>query len=234
VNRQDAALGNWATPGRSSKTTQPRILLVAYDSALREFIATLLRQLKVNVVSTVEDGQGALVELDRLQPDVIILDAVIPRPDGFEVLRRMRRGSDWRRAIIVSGCSREDYVFRALSEGAVAYIDVRDALDRWLPLAIEEAFPGEPVLSPRPMQSVFRQLEDLRKHYQQPDRLLSPREVEVLRCRVGGESPKETACSLYLSVKTVEKHLTSIRQKLRAKTDTDLIRYSIEIGLLTL
>jgi DNA-binding NarL/FixJ family response regulator len=211
-------------------TTVKRIqVLLADDHALvRAGIRALLeRNRNVEVVGEAGDGLQALELIDRLAPDVLLLDLTMPGLSGFEVLKETRERFPNVNTIVLSVHDSEEYAFHAFRSGAVGYLP-KSAASAELEVAIERVVSGEKYLSPTiaPNTSFeFPAASD--------DNIpeLTPRQVEVLTLVAQGLSTRDIAHALTISVKTVETHRAQLMQRLNIHDVAGLVRYAIKKGL---
>jgi DNA-binding NarL/FixJ family response regulator len=211
-------------------TTVKRIqVLLADDHALvRAGIRALLeRNHNVEVVGEAGDGLQALELIDRLAPDVLLLDLTMPGLSGFEVLKETRERFPKVNTIVLSVHDSEEYAFHAFRSGAVGYLP-KSAASAELEIAIERVVGGEKYLSPTiaPNASFeFPAASD--------DTIpeLTPRQVEVLTLVAQGLSTRDIARALTISVKTVETHRAQLMQRLNIHDVAGLVRYAIKKGL---
>lgn len=177
------------------------------------------------------DGLEAIQIVERLKPDILVLDLMMPGLGGLEVTRQVRQLSPQTQVVILSMHADEAYVVEALRAGAIAYVlkkSTSDALGR----AIREAIDGRHFLSP-PLSE--RALETYRKRATgglDPYRTLTTREREVLQMAAEGLTSAEIAARLSISPRTVEMHRSNLMRKLQLGTHSQLVRYAVKRGLL--
>lgn len=181
-----------------------------------------------------EGGEGwETVQLvERLQPDVLLLDVMMPGLSGLEVARQVQQRAPRTRVVILSMHATESYVLEALRAGAMAYV-LKESDAAALVQAIREACAGRRYLSPplseRAIEAYLRksQAEPL-----DPYETLTTREREVLHLAAEGHTNPEIGRRLFISPRTVEIHRRNLMRKLGLRTQTDLIRYALQRGLL--
>lgn len=210
------------------------IVLADDHHIVREGLKTILNaQPDFQIVGEADDGLqvGPLVE--RLKPSVLVLDLMMPGLNGLEISRQVRRNTPQTQIVILSMHANEAYVAEALAAGAAAYLLKRATSDELIN-AIHEAVAGRRYLSSplsdRLIDAYIRKLEA--EEEDDPYATLTPREREVLHLAAEGSTNNEIAERLSLSVRTVEKHRSNLMHKLGLKTQTDLIRYAFQRGLL--
>ena len=188
----------------------------------------------LDVVGEVRDGLEVLPAVERLRPDVLVLDLMMPGLSGLEVLRLARKRYPKLRLVVVSMHANEAYVLEALRNGAAAYVlkgsgasEVREA--------VRAVLAGRRYLSPplseRAIQSYVEKAEGV---VHDAYDALSGREREVLQLSAEGYSNSEIAARLFISRRTVESHRNSLFQKLGLRSQSDLIRYALRRGIIGL
>jgi len=210
---------------------KPRLLLADDHTLVLEGIRLLLEP-EFELVGSVEDGQALLAAARTLKPDVILLDISMPRLNGIDAARRLRKLLPSARLIFVTMHAGADYVTEAFRAGAMGYILKRAAASELL-TAIHAVLKGNHYVSPL----VTRNALDLLISSSKPggkfaDRL-TPRQREVLQLVAEGRSRKEIAGILHISVKTVEFHKGKLMRELNLQTVADFTRYAIEHGIIT-
>jgi DNA-binding NarL/FixJ family response regulator len=186
------------------------------------------------VVGEAGDGREAMELVERLQPDVAILDLMMPELNGLEVARRTLRLSPRTRVVILSMYSDEPHVLEALRAGAMAYV-LKGTSTETLIYALREAMAGRRYLSP-PLsdRAVEVYLAQIGTAERPTDRyaLLTAREREVLELVARGASYAEIADKLTISPRTAETHRTNLMRKLDLKTTADITLYAVQRGLI--
>jgi DNA-binding NarL/FixJ family response regulator len=210
-------------------------VVIADDHNLvRQGIRALLEKADdIAVVGEAEDGHGALELVERLKPDVLVLDISMPRMNGTQVVERLRTQQSPTKVLILSMYSDEAVVLQTLRSGARGYL-VKNSLAEELLLAVRAAFRGEIYLSPAVSTALVNDL--LEGHGEDsgtglPKRL-SAREQEVLQLIVEGHTNAEIGQTLNVSIKTVEKHRANLMSKLSVHDLAGLIRVAIKQGLI--
>jgi two-component system response regulator NreC len=204
--------------------------LIADDHTLfREGIRRLLEdQPDIEVLGEAVDGREAVRLANSLHPDVILMDIAMPSLNGLEATRQIKRDHPEIHVLVLTMYDHEEYFRQILEAGASGYL-VKRAATSDLVSAILAVYNGEAVLSPTITRLL---LEDyLRIENSKPEsepELLSPREREILQLIAEGKTSREIAEILYLSVKTVQSHRSSLMQKLDLHDRGDLIKYAIQ------
>ncbi len=214
-----------------------RILLVDDHAVIRQALRMLLEsQAELEVVADVENGREAVTAVEKYNPDVVLMDVVMPGLNGLEATRQIRRISPSTHVVMLSGYVDEDQLLDALRSGASGYIVKKSDVSE-LVLAIQTVYRGNKYFS-----SALSEGFDLAEVLYQSKRVdqkssaetLTPREREVLQLIAEGYTNQGIANELYISVKTVEAHKAHIMAKLHARNRTDLIRYAIRKGIVRL
>jgi DNA-binding NarL/FixJ family response regulator len=186
------------------------------------------------VVGEAGDGREAVELVERLQPDVAILDLMMPEINGLEVARRALRLSPRTRVVILSMYSDEPHVLEALRAGAMAYV-LKGTNTETLIFALHEAMAGRRYLSPplsdRAVEVYLAQIGTAAGSTDRYD-LLTAREREVLELVARGASYAEIADKLTISPRTAETHRTNLMRKLDLKTSADITLYAVQRGLI--
>jgi two-component system, NarL family, response regulator NreC len=211
------------------------VVLVDDHPIVRQGMRLLLEaHASFRVVGETEHGVAAIELAEQLQPDVAVVDLMLPDLNGVEVTRRILRVSSKTRVVALSMYSDESHVLDALRAGALAYI-VKGASSENLLFGIHEALAGRRYLSP-PLTD--RAVDLYVSHASQATGdtdsylLLTAREREVLELLARGASYAEIAEKLTISPRTAETHRTNIMRKLDLKSSADITLYAIQRGLI--
>ena len=188
----------------------------------------LSAQPDMEVAGEATNGREAVEAAETLQPDVVVMDVSMPQLNGIEATRRIGDVSPRTRVLALSMHKDSVYVREILRAGARGYL-LKDASDGDLVNAVRAVARGEGYLSPAVSDAV---LSDYRKHVTNPIDLLSSREREVLQLIAEGQTNKEIANSLNLSVYTVEAHRGRIMEKLNLHSTGELVRFALRNGLI--
>lgn len=208
-----------------------RVVLVDDHTILREGLRSLLAlQEDIEVVGEASDGASALELIGRVKPDVAVMDVAMPGMDGLEATRRVKKDFPETRVLILTQHDNREYVFSLLQAGAVGYV-LKKSGGAEVINAIRSAFAEGAFLPP----SIAREVMDrfVQRPPEEGQPRLTEREKEVLRLIAEGKTNKEIAEILYLSVKTVMAHRTNIMEKLDLHSRTELVKYAIRQGLVS-
>ncbi|MBM3127374.1 MAG: response regulator transcription factor [Chloroflexi bacterium] len=209
-----------------------RVVLVDDHTILREGLRSLLvMQEDIEVVGEAGDGAAALELIRQVKPDIVVMDVAMPGMDGLEATRRVKKDFPETRVLILTQHDHREYVFSLLQAGAVGYILKKsggaEVINAIRSTAAEGAF-LPPGIAREVMDRYIQrpQAETGRPH-------LTEREKQVLRLIAEGKTNKEIAEMLYLSVKTVMVHRTNIMEKLDIHSRTELVKYAIRQGMIS-
>lgn len=213
--------------------TDIRILIVDDHAVVRQGVRALLEtEPGIEIVGEARDGVEALAKIRDLEPDIVLLDLVMPRMEGLDVIRRVAADGLKSRILVLTSFATDDKVFPAIKAGALGYL-LKDSGPRELLDAIYQVHRGESSLSP----SIARKLVlELSRPAQQPLTTdpLTPREVEVLQVIARGLSNQEIADELFVSEATVRTHVSNILSKLHLASRTQAALYALREGLASL
>jgi two-component system response regulator NreC len=212
-----------------------RIALADDHIVLRAGLRSLLdRQRDFEVVGEAGDGRELLRIVDETTPDVVVTDIGMPKLNGTEATSQLVAKHPKTRVIMLSMHSDEAYVLRALKAGARGYL-VKESAEADLMTAIRTVHSGKAFFSPSVsallVEDYIRQMRD--RGVEDSYELLSPREREILQLIAEGQSNKEVANLLGISVSTVETHRGNILQKLNLHSVPELILYAVRKGVIS-
>ena len=210
-----------------------RIVLAEDHTILREGLRALLSaDAKFEIVGEAADGRQAVRAVEKLGPDLVMMDLSMPRMTGMDAIREIKKRYPETKIIALTVHKTEEYLRTTLQVGANAYV-LKDATRDELLMAIENVLKGQTYLSPGVSEKVIEgYLEG--KESRLPSStlgLLSPREREILKLIAEGYKNKEIAVDLCISLKTVEKHRANLMKKLDLHNAAALTAYAIEQGL---
>lgn len=204
-----------------------KVFLADDHKILRESLVILLQQEKdIEVIGEAADGQQAIQAITQLKPDIAILDISLPQLNGLEVAARLKKDEPSIKIIILTMHKNEDFVARAYQLEVNGYVLKENALEELLK-AIRIVQAGGIYLSSDITSTViagFVANYDLKG---KKTELISSREREIVQLLAEGNSNKEIAQLLNLSLKTVETHRSNIMHKLGFKNITDLVLYAV-------
>ena len=207
-----------------------RVLIVDDHAVVRSGLRLLLAaEEDIEPVGEAGSARDAIFQARALNPDVILLDIVMPEQTGLDVLPQLMHESPDVKVLILSMQDEPRYVREAFAAGASGYV-LKEAADNEVVAAVREVAGGGRYVNPAlGARLVAAEAEAERLADEDP---LSDREREVLRLLALGHTNQEIAKRLYISVRTAETHRAHIMQKLRLQTRADLVAYALERGLL--
>ncbi|HEY3579224.1 MAG TPA: response regulator transcription factor [Pyrinomonadaceae bacterium] len=205
--------------------------LIADDHALvRAGIRALVEKIKgVSVVGEAGKGSEALKLVDTLKPDLVLLDITMPDGGGFDVLHQLSQNFPKIRVIVLTVHEAGEYALRAMREGAAGFLP-KSAASTELEQAIHTVMRGEVYISPETSRKTLLEYDKDRKNRDLLQQL-SPRQKEVLRLIAEGQTTKQIAQTLEISVKTVETHRSQLMDRLDIHDVAGLVRYAITVGV---
>ncbi|QRR33176.1 response regulator transcription factor [Hydrogenophaga sp. YM1] len=197
-----------------------RILLVDDHPMVREGLRARLSSVpRLRVVGEAGDAAEALRQLELNPPDVVLQDVGLKDGNGIDLVQAMLARQPTLRVLMFSMYDNPEYVQRALLAGARGYVLKETPAEEVL-AAIDAVVAGGTFLSPAVSRRLFRG--------QAPRPMLTPRESQILSALGRGESSKQIAQAMHLSVRTVEAHRQSIKRKLGIEGQAELIKYAVE------
>jgi NarL family two-component system response regulator LiaR len=216
------------------RDTTPIRILIADDHAivregLRSFISL---EPDMEVVGEATDGIAVVEEARALDPDVILLDIVMPRQDGLQALQQLMEERIRARVIVLTSFAQHDQIFPAIKSGAMGY-QLKDSSPEQLVQAIREVHHGQASLHPVIARKV---IEEVNQESELPptDDPLTEREVEVLKLVAQGLTNQEIAQTLVINESTVASHISNILEKLHLANRTQAALFAMRKGLASL
>ncbi len=210
-----------------------RVLVVDDHLVVRKGIRALLAtEPDIEVVGEARDGVEAVAEADRLHPDVVLMDLVMPQLDGIAAIEQILSSQPAARILVLTSFDADDKVFPAIRAGALGYT-LKDFGPAELVRAIQRVAGGESSLHPTIARKVLHELAHPPQRPPTSDPL-TEREVEVLRVVAHGESNQQIADELGISEATVRTHVSNILNKLHLASRTQAALYALREGLASL
>lgn len=213
------------------------VLLVEDHAIVRQGIKALLEEEPdIVVVGETGDGSQALVLVENLCPNVVLMDLSLPGLGGIEATHQIRERFPDVRVVVLSMHEHEEYVFRALRAGASGYV-VKQSTSTELVLALRAVAGGSTFLSPTISQILIDDYVHRAGARDKDDAaldILTPREREVLQLIARGFNNRQIAERLHISVKTVETHRGNMMRKLDVHDRAGVVKFAMDSGLITL
>ena len=212
----------------------PIRLLVTDDHAIvRKGIRALLAEIEgIEVVGEAGDGREAITQVDALEPDVILMDLLMPGMDGIEATRQIAARDAGPPVLVLTSFASDEQVFPAIKAGALGYL-LKDSEPAELVQAIRQVHRGEPSLQPSIAHKVLQELQHPSRHRPTTDPLTA-REMEVLRLVAKGFSNPEVAEKLTVTEATVRTHVSNILSKLHLANRVQATLYALQEGITSL
>lgn len=211
------------------------IVIVEDHTILREGLKSLFREIPdFDVVAEAENGIMAISAVERFQPDLIIMDLSMPRMNGFEAIKEIRKTRIRTKILVCTAHNTEENISLAFEAGADGFV-YKDITQDELVMAIRQVLSGKRFLNPSVSGKVIEGYLEEKKNVSLRPRMdtLTQREREVLKLIADGYKNKDVADFLCLSLKTVEKHRANVMRKLDLHSNSALKLYALERGLVT-
>ncbi len=208
------------------------LLLVDDHPLIRQGLRHLLEgEPNFRVVGEAGDGVEALLLVERLKPDILVVDMMMPGLNGLEVLRQIKQISPDTRAIVLSMQSADAYVIEALKNGAAGYV-LKETGPSELVNAVREVTQGNQYLSAKLAERLEANRQKIKDTPSDAYETLTTREREIFQMTAEGRTSQEVGEKLNISPRTVEIHRRNLLSKLGIKNQADLIRFAIKRGIL--
>jgi len=210
-----------------------RIILADDHKLVRQGMRSLLESHPgFEVIGEANDGEEALKLMETLSPDIAFMDVMMPNLNGIEAAKIAHQRGLKTKLIFLSMHANSTYAVRALQSGALAYL-LKDSDFTEILQAIQNVMEGRRYLSAAIADEVFETLLHVNVDKNEVQEILSTREREILQLIAEGNTNIVIAEKLTLSVRTVESHRAHIMTKMRFNSQSDLVRYAIQQGLIT-
>jgi DNA-binding NarL/FixJ family response regulator len=207
-----------------------RVLIVDDHAVVREGLRTYLElEDRLQIVGEAANGREASDKVRALQPDVVLMDLLMPEMDGISATKAIKEHSPDVKVIVLTSFQDDEHIMPAIEAGATGYL-LKDVSAPELVKAIEGAYEGQAQLHPEVARKLMEQVRQPRRR-QDPAEELTPRERDVLRLIASGMSNKEIARELVMTERTVKGHVSNILGKLNLQDRTQAALYAVRHGL---
>jgi NarL family two-component system response regulator LiaR len=208
------------------------ILIVDDHTVVRQGVRTLLDMYPdLHVVGEAESAEAALPLVEKLVPDVVLLDLLLPGMNGVEAAREMKRISPRTQIVVLTSYAEDEHLFPALRAGALSYL-LKDIRPRELAESIRKAARGESVLHSRVAARMIQEVREAKRKVPPAFAELTPRELEVLQLLADGQTNTAIAEQLVLGEKTVRGYISNILSKLHLEDRTQIAVFAWQQGLM--
>ena len=208
-----------------------RVLIADDHPVVRRGLSSLINiKADLELVGEAADGVEAVEKVRLLQPDVILLDLMMPRKGGLEAISEIKQENPEARILVLTSFADDDKVFPAIKAGALGYL-LKDSPPEMLIQAIHDVCRGESSLHPTIARKLIRELNKPPAGLPPTEEPLTRREMEVLRLVARGLSNQEIAEKLVVSEGTVRIHVSNILSKLHLANRTQAALYALQEGL---
>jgi NarL family two-component system response regulator LiaR len=210
-----------------------RVLVVDDHPVVRRGIKSLLaEEADIEVVGEAVNGKDALVQVEALRPDVILMDLVMPEMNGVEAIQQINASYPEARILVMTSFAADDKVFPSIKAGALGYL-LKDSDPEDLVRMIHQVYRGELSIPPTIARKV---IQELNRPIQEPltPSPLTEREVEILQLLAQGIENKEIARRLVVREATVRTHVSNILGKLQLANRVQATLYALRKGLTSL
>lgn len=211
-----------------------RVLIAEDHSMVRAGIRALLEKTgEISILGEASNGQEAVELAQKLNPDVLVMDIMMPRLNGIQAAEHIRKLKTTTRILLLSMYSDQGLVYQALQSGVKGYV-LKSSVSDELLWAVHAVAEGKTYLSSHISEMVVENAVNPRVGGMEHDPFsnLSPREKEILQLIAEEHTSAEIAQMLYISEKTVEKHRTSLMEKLNARNLAGLVRLAVKYRLI--
>lgn len=211
------------------------LLLVDDHPLFMEGLKNLLIARGINVVGVAQNGNEAVQQAHRLQPDIVLMDIQMPQCDGIEALRQIKRELPHINVVMLTMSAEDHYLFEAIKSGASGYLLKNLHADDFFDLLSCVAEGGAamtPAIAAKVMAEFANQTQKAQKVEPADPDELTDRQVEVLELMANGHTNREIADQLFITERTVKYHTREILQKLHLRNRAQAVAYAMREGLI--
>ncbi|UCH59695.1 MAG: response regulator transcription factor [Anaerolineales bacterium] len=206
-----------------------KVIIVDDHSVVRQGLRMFLSlEEDIEILGEASNGQEAVSMVKKLQPDVVIMDLLMPVMDGVTATEIIRREHPDTEVLALTSVLEDAQIVNAIRAGAIGYL-LKDTQADELCRAIRAAAAGQVQLSPKVAERLMREIKTPKDPLDEVQ--LTEREIDVLRLLAGGKANKEIAQELHISETTVKTHVSNILMKLGVPSRTQAALYAVRIGL---
>jgi two-component system response regulator NreC len=212
-----------------------RIVIAEDHTILREGLRSLLSSsANFEIVGEAADGREAIRHVEKLKPDLILTDLSMPRMNGMEAIKEIKRKSPATKVLVLTVHRAEEYILATFRAGADGYV-LKDSTHSELMMAVKKVLSGTHYISPEISEKVIEGYLEGKKSLKSRTswETLTQREREILKLIAEGYRNKAIAEDLCISVKTVEKHRANLMEKLDLHSIQALTAFAIDKGLVS-
>ena len=210
-----------------------KIIIVDDHAVVRKGVHALLStEPSIEIIAEASDGAAAVTLYQDQKPDVLLLDLIMPKLSGTEVIKKVKEQDPDAKILVLTSFAADDQVFPAIKAGALGYL-LKDSDPEDLVRAIHQVDKGESFLSPTVARKVLEEVFQPTEKPLSPDPL-TKREIDVLQVLAKGKSNKGIAEELVISETTVRTHVSNILAKLHLASRTEAALYAIKEGVANL
>ena len=214
-----------------------KIILTEDHQILRDGIKALIASANITISGEASTGQELWKLLDKDLPDIILMDISLPDTSGIELTRLVTEKYPEIKVLILSMYTDESFINQAIKAGAKGYLHKNTTREEML-VAIDTVLSGNDFYSDNISKIILKNYIEKAKlninEIDNPNEILSKREIEILKMFSEGFINKEIADRLFISIRTVESHKNHIMQKLNLKTQVELVKYAIRHNLINI
>ena len=211
-----------------------KVFLVDDHAIVRDGIRAVLNtEPDIDIIGEATNGREAVSKVLSYQPDITLMDLVMPEMDGIEAIRQIMQNQPQARILVLTSFATDDKVFPAIKAGAIGYL-LKDSDSDDLIRAIHQVHHGESSLHPKIARKLLKEISDVPEATNHPGQSVDPlteREVEVLKLVAKGSSNQEIAKQLFIGEGTVRTHVSNILGKLHLASRTQATLYALKEGL---
>lgn len=210
-----------------------RVLLADDHTIVRQGLLGILQASgEVQVVAEAADGNEAVQKALETRPDVVVLDITMPRLNGLEAARRIKKAQPGVRILVLTMHEDEEYVLKMVRAGVAGYL-LKETAASELMAAIRALREGKSHFGPHAARVLAEAVQSGRDAPEDPYGRLTDREREIFHLLIEGKTNAQVAEILYISPKTVDNHRTHLMDKLGVHSTAELMRYAARHGLLS-